>query len=125
MPPDFAIAHRESLGRHGPIAVTLTRRSATGECAILNCAVARCSTPAGFLIYRHRREVTERARLSPTSERNEERIHASSPSSTDGYWEQDANLRYTAITASFRATWPTWPPRTPSATAAGFAWRIP
>lgn len=102
LPPDFAIAHQESLGRHGPIAVTLTRRSATGEVRYLELRGRPIFDSAGqFQGYRGiGREVTDRARLSANLERNEERIHALIAYSTDGYWEQDANLRYTAITAS-------------------------
>ena len=100
--PDFAIAHQETLGRHGPIAVTLTRRSATGEVRYLEMRGRPVFDAAGaFQGYRGiGREVTDRARLSANLERNEERIHALIAYSTDGYWEQDADLRYTAITAS-------------------------
>ena len=102
LPTDFAIAHRDTLRRHGPIAVTLTRRSPTGEVRYLEMRGRPVFDAAGrFRGYRGiGREVTERARLSADLERNEERIHALIAYSTDGYWEQDANLRYTAITAS-------------------------
>ncbi len=102
LPPDFAIAHRDTLDRHGPIAVTLTRRSVTGELRYLEMRGRPVFDAAGrFQGYRGiGREVTERARLAADLERNEERIHALLAYSTDGYWEQDANLRYTTITAS-------------------------
>lgn len=102
LPHDFAIAHLETLNRHGPIAVTLTRRSSTGELRYLELRGKPVFDAAGqFQGYRGiGREVTDRARLSANLERNEERIHALIAYSTDGYWEQDANLRYTAITAS-------------------------
>ncbi len=102
LPTDFAIAHRDTLSRHGPIAVTLTRRSATGEVRYLEIRGRPVFDASGrFQGYRGiGREVTDRARLSADLERNEERIHALIAYSTDGYWEQDANLHYTAITAS-------------------------
>ena len=102
LPTDFAIAHRDTLSRHGPITVTLTRRSATGEVRYLEIRGRPVFDASGhFQGYRGiGREVTDRARLSADLERNEERIHALIAYSTDGYWEQDANLHYTAITAS-------------------------
>jgi PAS domain-containing protein len=46
------------------------------------------------------REVTERARLAADLERSEERTVALIAYAHDGYWEQDADLRYTTLTAS-------------------------
>ena len=102
VPPDFAQAHRDTLARHGPIVVTLTRRSQSGELRYLELRGRPVFDASGhFQGYRGiGREVTDHARLSAELERNEERIHALIAYSTDGYWEQDANLRYTAITAS-------------------------
>ena len=102
LPADFAIAHKDTLARHGPVAVTLTRRSPTGEIRYLELRGQPLFDASGrFQGYRGiGREVTDQARLANDLERNEERIHALIAYSHDGYWEQDADLRYTAITAS-------------------------
>ncbi len=102
LPADFAIAHKDTLARHGPVAVTLTRRSPTGEIRYLELRGQPLFDASGrFQGYRGiGREVTDQARLADDLERNEERIHALIAYSHDGYWEQDADLRYTAITAS-------------------------
>ena len=102
VPPDFAQAHRDTLARHGPVAVTLTRRSPSGELRYLALR-GRPVFDAGGQFQGYRgigREITDEARLKAELERTEERIHALIAYSTDGYWEQDADLRYTAISAS-------------------------
>ena len=102
VPPDFAQAHRDTLARHGPVAVTLTRRSPSGELRYLALR-GRPVFDAGGQFQGYRgigREITDEARLKAELERTEERIHALIAYSTDGYWEQDADLRYTAIAAS-------------------------
>ena len=102
VPADFAQAHRDTLARHGPITVTLTRRSQSGELRYLEMR-GRPVFDAGGHFQGYRgigREVTDQARLGAELERNEERIHALIAYSNDGYWEQDADLRYTAISAS-------------------------
>lgn len=102
LPADFATSHRDILARHGLVSVTLTRRSPSGETRYLEIRGRPVFDAAGrFQGYRGiGREVTDKARLSDDLERNEERIHALIAYSTDGYWEQDADLRYSAITAS-------------------------
>jgi PAS domain S-box-containing protein len=102
LPIDFAIAHRDILARHGLVAVTLTRRSPSGETRYLELRGRPVFDAAGrFQGYRGiGREVTDKARLRDDLARNEERIHALIACSANGYWEQDADLRYTAITAS-------------------------
>ena len=102
LPADFAITHKDILARHGLIAVTLARRSPGGETRYLELRGRPVFDAAGrFQGYRGiGREVTDKARLSADLERNEERIHALIACSADGYWEQDADLRYTTITAS-------------------------
>ena len=83
------------------MAVTLTRRSPSGELRYLEMR-GRPVFDAGGQFQGYRgigREVTDQPAWAEL-ERTEERIHALIACSTDGYWEQDADLRYTAISAS-------------------------
>ena len=99
--PDFATAHRTTLERRGPITVALTLTSPTGERRHLELRGRPLFDSTGcFRGYCGiGRETSERARLESALERAEERFHAVLTHSADGYWEQDTNLRYTAVTA--------------------------
>ena len=74
VPPDFAQAHRDTLARHGPVAVTLTRRSPSGELRYLALR-GRPVFDAGGQFQGYRgigREITDEARLKAELERTEE-----------------------------------------------------
>lgn len=98
---DFASALLDTLARRAPVSATLTRRCPDGEVRHLELLGApRFDTAGAFLGYRGiGRDVTERARLAAELLDNEERIHALLACSADGYWEQDADLCYTTLTA--------------------------
>ncbi|MBL8453799.1 MAG: PAS domain S-box protein, partial [Zoogloea sp.] len=102
LPADFAVALEETMARHGPLAATLPRRTPGGETRHLELKGRPMFDAEGhFSGYRGiGREVTERARLAADLERSEERIVALIAYGHDGYWEQDADLRYTTLTAS-------------------------
>ena len=102
LPADFAVALEETMARHGPLAATLPRRTPGGELRHLELKGRPMFDADGhFSGYRGiGREVTERARLAADLERSEERIVALIAYGHDGYWEQDADLRYTTITPS-------------------------
>ena len=101
LPADFALAHRETMERHGPVTVTLTRVSPSGEVRYLELRGRPIFDAIGrFQGYRGiGREVSDRARLTSELQRSDERFHALVAQCADAYWEQDGNLRYTAITA--------------------------
>ncbi|WP_346286667.1 PAS domain S-box protein [Zoogloea sp.] len=98
---DFASALLDTLARRAPVSATLTRRGPDGEVRHLELHGApRFDASGAFLGYRGvGRDVTERARLAAELLDNEERIHALLDCSEDGYWEQDADLCYTTLTA--------------------------
>lgn len=98
---DFASALLDTLARRAPVSATLTRRCPDGEVRHLELlGTPRFDATGTFLGYRGiGRDVTERARLAAELVDNEERIHALLGCSADGYWEQDADLCYTTLTA--------------------------
>lgn len=102
LPEDFAAALEETMARHGPLAATLPRRTPGGETRYLELkGRPKFDADGHFAGYRGiGREVTERARLAADLERSEERTVALIAYAHDGYWEQDADLRYTTLTAS-------------------------
>lgn len=98
---DFAPALLDTLARRAPVSATLTRHAPDGEVRHLELlGVPRFDATDTFLGYRGiGRDVTERALLAAELLDNEERIHALLECSADGYWEQDADLCYTTLTA--------------------------
>lgn len=98
---DFAPAVLDTLARRAPLSLTLARRGPDGELRHLELHGApRFDASGSFLGYRGvGRDVTERARLAAELLHNEEHIHALLACSEDGYWEQDADLCYTTLTA--------------------------
>ncbi len=102
LPAEFALALEATMARHGPMAATLPRRTQGGELRYLELK-GRPMFDAGGHFSGYRgigREVTEQARLAADLERSEERTVALLAYAHDGYWEQDADLRYTTLNAS-------------------------
>ena len=99
---ELAAALDDTMARHGPLATTLPRRAPGGELRHLELKGRPLFDAEGhFTGYRGiGREVTERARLAADLERSEERMVGLLAYGHDGYWEQDADLRYTTIIAS-------------------------
>ena len=102
LPAEFALALEATMARHGPLTANLPRRTQGGELRYLELK-GRPMFDAGGHFSGYRgigREVTEQARLAADLERSEERTVALLAYAHDGYWEQDADLRYTTLNAS-------------------------
>lgn len=97
----FWVDHRARMDRHDPLHLTLSRPNLDGEVRYLEISGKPLFDGSRFLGYRGvGRDVTERLAAEEALRASEARFRDLVELSSDWYWEQDAALRYTALSSN-------------------------
>ncbi|MDY0012600.1 MAG: PAS domain S-box protein [Rhodocyclaceae bacterium] len=102
--PAFWAAYRTRLERREPINLTVSRINLEGKVRHLEITGTPCFEDERFLGYRGiGRDITDRLNAEQALRESEARFRDLAELSSDWYWEQDAQFRYTALTSNPQA----------------------